>query len=216
MHCVSDDDLPPDGLDHVRLLYITVGCSGRRVSSVLLDNGSTLNVCPLATTIALGFAPSDFGPSTQTVKAYDSTKREVMGTLMIDLQIGPATFSTLFQVLRIPASFNLLLGRPWIHVAGAIPSSLHQKVKFIHDGQVIIVRSTRDIFAASEPVLQISHSEDDLLLTGFTFDEIQTLEIEDFGRDFVAMSFDQHSSTVVLDMMRGMTFLPGMGLGRRQ
>ncbi|RVW11730.1 hypothetical protein CK203_110105 [Vitis vinifera] len=186
----SDDDLPPDGLDHVRPLYITVGCSGRRVPSVLLDNGSALNVCPLATAIALGFAPSDFGPSTQTVRAYDSTKREVMGTLMIDLQIGPATFSTLFQVLRIPTSFNLLLGRPWIHVAGAIPSSLHQKVKFIHDGQVITVRSTRDIFAASEPVLQISHSEDDL--------------------------FDWHSSTVVLDMMRGMTFLPGMGLGRRQ
>ncbi|RVW20700.1 hypothetical protein CK203_115914 [Vitis vinifera] len=176
----SDDDLPPDGLDHVRPLYITVGCSGRRVPSVLLDNGSALNVCPLATAIALGFAPSDFGPSTQTVRAYDSTKREVMGTLMIDLQIGPATFSTLFQVLRILASFNLLLGRPWIHVAGAIPSSLHQKVKFIHDGQVITVRSTRDIFASYEPVLQISHSEDDLLLTGFTFDEIQTLEIEDF------------------------------------
>nr|CAN76697.1 hypothetical protein VITISV_009720 [Vitis vinifera] len=212
----DNDDLPPDGLDHVRPLYITVGCSGRRVPSVLLDNGSALNVCPLATAIALGFAPSDFGPSTQTVRAYDSTKREVMGTLMIDLQIGPATFSTLFQVLRIPTSFNLLLGRPWIHVAGAIPSSLHQKVKFIHDGQVITVRSTRDIFAASEPVLQISHSEDDLFLTGFTFDEIQTLDIEDFHRDFVAMSFDQHSSTVVLDMMRGMTFLPGMGLGRRQ
>nr|CAN83640.1 hypothetical protein VITISV_001524 [Vitis vinifera] len=111
----SDDDLPPDGLDHVRPLYITVGCSGRRVPSVLLDNGSALNVCPLATAIALGFVPSDFSPSTQTVRAYDSTKREVMGTLVIDLQIGPATFSTLFQVLRIPTSFNLLLGRPWIH-----------------------------------------------------------------------------------------------------
>ncbi|RVW40338.1 Retrovirus-related Pol polyprotein from transposon 17.6 [Vitis vinifera] len=73
---------------------------------------------------------------------------------------------------------NLLLGRPWIHQAGAIPSSLHQKVKFIHDGQ--------------------------------------TLEIQDFCRDFVAMSFDQHSSTLVLDMMRGMSFLPGFGLGRRQ
>ena len=32
----------------------------------------------------------------------------------------------------------------------------------------------------------------------------------------MAMSFDQHSSIVVLDMMRGMTFLPGMGLRRRQ
>ncbi|KAL6317893.1 hypothetical protein AAG906_030800 [Vitis piasezkii] len=105
-----------------------------RVSSVLLDNGSALNVCPLATTIAL---------------AYDSTKMEV---------------------LMIPTSFNLLLGRPWIHKVGAIPSSLHQK----------------------------------------------TLEVTDFCKDLVAMSFDQHSSMVVLDMMRGMSFMPGLGLGRRQ
>ena len=60
----SDDDLPPEGSDHVRPLFIDVVCSGRRVSSVLLDNGSTLNVCPLVTTIALGFSPFDFGPST--------------------------------------------------------------------------------------------------------------------------------------------------------
>ena len=135
----SNDDLPPKDSNHTRPLYITVGCSGHRVPSVLLKNGSTLNVCLLATTIALGYAPSDFGPSTQTIRAYDSTKRDVMGTLMIELLIGPATFPTLFQVLRIPMSFNLLLGRRWIHRAGVILSSLHQKVKFIHDRQVITV-----------------------------------------------------------------------------
>ncbi|KAL6340781.1 hypothetical protein AAG906_030839 [Vitis piasezkii] len=32
----------------------------------------------------------------------------------------------------------------------------------------------------------------------------------------MAMSFDQHSSTRVLDMMRDMSFLPSFGLGRRQ
>ena len=63
-------------------------------------------------------------------------------------------------------------------------------MKFIHNGQVVTVQSTRDMLASSEPVLQISHSEDDLFLTRFTFDEIQTLEIEDFRKDFVAMSFD--------------------------
>ncbi|XP_059596919.1 uncharacterized protein LOC100852852 [Vitis vinifera] len=135
----SDDDLPPEGSDHTRPLYISVGCSGRRVPSVLLDNGSALNVCPLAIAIALGYGPSDFGPSTQTVRAYDSTRREVMGTLEIELLIGPATFVAIFQLLRIPTSFNLLLGRPWIHRAGAIPSSLHQKVKFIHDSQIVVV-----------------------------------------------------------------------------
>ncbi|RVW18920.1 hypothetical protein CK203_102504 [Vitis vinifera] len=192
----SDDDLPPEGSDHTRLLYISVGCSGRRVPSVLLDNGSALNVCPLDTAIALGYAPSDFGPSTQTVRAYDNTRREVMGTLEIELLIGPTTFVDVFQVLRIPTSFNLLLGRPWIHRAGVIPSSLHQKVKFIHGGQVVVVQSVGDMFIAVEPVLEISHTDDDLFLTGFTFDEVQTVEIEDFCRDFVAMPFDQHGSTV--------------------
>ena len=89
-------------------------------------------------------------------------------------------------------------------------------MKFIHDRQVITIQSPRDMFASSDSVLQISHSEDDLFFTGFTFDEVQTLEVEDFYKDFVAMSFDQQSSTVVLDMMKGMSFMYGLGLERCQ
>ena len=37
-----------------------------------------------------------------------------------------------------------MLGRPWIHSAGAIPSSLHQKVKFIINGQIITVLGEQD------------------------------------------------------------------------
>ncbi|RVW37276.1 hypothetical protein CK203_088176 [Vitis vinifera] len=181
----SDDDLPPEGSDHMRPLHISVGCSGRRVPSVLLDNGSALNVCPLATAIALGYAPSDFGPSTQTVRAYDSTRREVMGTLEIELLI-------------------------------AIPSSLHQKVKFIHEGQVVVVQSVGTCSLLPSLCSRLVTLMTIFFLTGFTFDEVQTVEIEDFCRDFVAMSFDQHGSTVVLDIMRSMSYLPGMGLGRRQ
>ena len=60
----STDDLPSESSDHTRPIYIIVICSGHRVSSVLLDNGSTLNVCTLAVTVALDFAPSNFGSST--------------------------------------------------------------------------------------------------------------------------------------------------------
>ena len=73
-----------------------------------------------------------------------------------------------------------------------------------------------DMFISSKPVLQISHSDDDLFLTGFTFDEVQTLEMKDFCRNSVAMSLDQHDSTVVLDMMRSMSYLPGMGFEQHQ
>ena len=52
-------------------------------------------------TIAFIFSPSDFGPSTQTVKAYDGTQRTVMGTLTAHVMIGPVRYSVLFKVLRI-------------------------------------------------------------------------------------------------------------------
>ena len=57
---------------------------------------------------------------------------------------------------------------------------------------------------------------DDLLMTGFTFDEVQTMEPGDFVKDLIPISFDLHSSTVVLDMMSSMLYMPGLGLGRRQ
>ena len=59
-----NDDLRQEGSGHICPLYISVGCSGRRVPSVLLDNGSALNVCALAIAIALGYALFDIGPST--------------------------------------------------------------------------------------------------------------------------------------------------------
>ena len=135
---LSTDNLSfPRGSDHTLPLYIFVCYYGHRVPFVLLGNGSALNVCPLAITVALGFGPLDFESSSQTIRAYDSTCKEVLGTLTLNLQIGLITFPTLFQVLRIHTSFNQLWGQPWIHKAGAIPSSLHQKVKFIHEGRVI-------------------------------------------------------------------------------
>ena len=82
------------------------------MSSVLLDNGSALNVCLLVTAIALGFPSTNFGSSSQTVRAYDRTLRIVMGILNTHVMIGPVKYSILFQVLRIESSFNLLFGRP--------------------------------------------------------------------------------------------------------
>ena len=212
----SDNDLPPEGSNHVRPLFIDVACSGHRVPSVLLDNGSALNVCPLVTSIALGFSPFDFGPSIQTVKAYDETQRIVMGTLTTHVMIGPVKYSILYQVLRIQSSFNLLLGHPWIHEAGAIPSLVHQKVKFIHEGRIIKIQSDKDVVTSFELVLEISHSEDDLHFTGFALDEVQVVSLEDDNRDMVPMSFDQHNCTLLLSMMKGMFYMPGLGLGRRQ
>ena len=79
-----------------------------------------------------------------------------------------------------------------------------------------MIQSDRDVVTSFKPMLQISHSENDLHLTGFTFDEVQVVSLEDDNRDMVPMSFDQYSGTLVLSMMRGMSYMPSLGLGLRQ
>ncbi|XP_077237185.1 uncharacterized protein LOC143878852 [Tasmannia lanceolata] len=83
----SDEDLPSEGRDHTRPLKITLLCNQKKVSEVLVDNGSALNVCPLSTATTLGFGPEDFIPSEQGILAYDGTRRDVIGTLATE--IGP-------------------------------------------------------------------------------------------------------------------------------
>ena len=89
-------------------------------------------------------------------------------------------------------------------------------MKFIYEGHIITIQSDRDVITSSEPVLQISHSEDDLHLTRFTFDKVHVVSLEDNHRDMVPMSFDQHNSTLVLSMMKGISYMPCLGLCRRQ
>ena len=46
------------------------------------------------------------------VRAFDSTRREVIGEIEIEVQIGLCAFNVEFQVMDISPSYNCLLGRP--------------------------------------------------------------------------------------------------------
>lgn len=151
------------------------------------------------------------------MRAYDNTRREIIGTLMLSIHVGPVMFLTLFQVLKVPMSFNLLLGQPWIHKAKTIPYFLHQKMKFIHDGGIITVRSTHNTAFSSKPILEISHNDEDQFLIGLTFDEVQTIEMSDDPTiDYLPLPFDKFGSRVLIRMMQSIYYLPGLGLSRRQ
>ena len=62
------------------------------------------------------------------LRAYDNSKREVLGIVTLKLSIRPMVQKVEFQVLNIASCFNMLLGRPWIHDIEAVPSSLYKKV----------------------------------------------------------------------------------------
>ena len=73
------------------------------------------------------------------LKAFDGSQRDTIGEINLDLQMGPTWFDVGFQVLDISATYNLLLGSPWIHVAGAVAFTLHQVMKFEWNHQEAII-----------------------------------------------------------------------------
>ena len=78
---ISDDELPPEGRDHIKALHISVKANDRIVSKVLIDNGLALNVCPLTTLEKLDIDPSSMRATNMTVRAFDRTRREVSGEI---------------------------------------------------------------------------------------------------------------------------------------
>ena len=77
---------------------------------VLIDDRSALNVCPLKTASCLGLSIEDFVPIDQHVRAYDNSRREVLGTVILELTIGPMIENVEFQVLNIASCFKISLG----------------------------------------------------------------------------------------------------------
>ena len=126
-----DDEIPPNGHGSTKALHITTKVKDRTLPKVLIDNGSSLNVMPLSTLMRLPVDRSYMRHTRTVVKAFDGTRWEVTGEIEIKIQIGPCMFTVEFQVMDISPSYNCLLGRSWIHIAEAVPSTLHQKIKFV-------------------------------------------------------------------------------------
>ena len=51
--------------------------------------------------------------------------------------------------MDISPSYNCLLGWLWIHIDGAIPSTLHQKIKFVIERQLVFIAVEEDMITAT-------------------------------------------------------------------
>ncbi|XP_070046771.1 uncharacterized protein [Nicotiana tomentosiformis] len=116
-----------------------------------------------------------------------------------------------FQVLDVVVSYNLLLGRPWIHVAKVVPSSLHQMVKFEWDRQEIVVHGDEDVSAYNDTYVPFIEAEDDKGL--WVYQTFETVSIEKIpeGKCIPGPKLSSASVMVANEMLKN-GFVPGKGL----
>ena len=74
-----------------------------------------------------------------------------MRKIKLKCQIGDLRSKVTCYVIDADTSYNLLLGRPWIHRNSIVPSTLHQAMKYIKgDGEIRTLIDERHLFKGVE------------------------------------------------------------------
>ncbi|PKI53811.1 hypothetical protein CRG98_025817 [Punica granatum] len=202
----SNDELPSEGWAHSRVLHIVCKCNNFVIGRVIIDKGSALNVCPVSTLKQINVDLNRIRPSKIAVRAFDGSRREVNGEIDLLIDVGPYSFSVTFQVLDIPNAFSLLLGRPWIHLAGAVSSSLHKRIKFIAEGRLITVKGEENYVIYKETNVPYISIGDDENLPFYSFKIISVI------RDYGEIS-PSRADRMVEKVLLLHNYIPGIGLG---
>ena len=91
-----DDELPLEGRDHTLAMHIVIKCEDMIVARVFINNGSILNVYPMATLERLKVDMSLIKPSTMIIRAFDGKHREVQSEIKLMIEIGSRSFMVNF------------------------------------------------------------------------------------------------------------------------
>ncbi|KAI5424164.1 hypothetical protein KIW84_030397 [Lathyrus oleraceus] len=157
-----DADLPEEGRDHNMALHISMNCKSNAMSNVLVDTGSSLNVFPKSSLSRLSYQGPPMRQSGVVVKAFDGSRKTVIGEVDLPIKIGPSDFQVTFQVMDIHPSYSCLLGRPWIHEAGAVTSTLHQKLKFVKNKKLVVVGGEKALLVSHLSYFSYIDAEDEV------------------------------------------------------
>ncbi|XP_016690294.2 uncharacterized protein [Gossypium hirsutum] len=172
----NDDEILPEGIGSAKALPITTRCKGYTLPSVLIDNGSALNVMLLSTLNRLPIDSSHMKTCHNVVRVFDGTERK-------------------------------------IHSAGAVPSSLHQKLKLVADGRLVTINAEEDIIVTvtcNAPYVEANKEATECSFCSLEF--VNATFISE-GNE-VSVPKISRTTRMSLQMTVGKGALPGKGLGR--
>uniref|UniRef100_A0A2N9HMF9 RNA-directed DNA polymerase n=1 Tax=Fagus sylvatica TaxID=28930 RepID=A0A2N9HMF9_FAGSY len=138
-------------LPHNDPLVITLRIGNYDVKRVLIDQGSFAEVMYQELFEKLGLGKSDLSEYSSPVFGFSGESTIPVGKTTLPVLAGPINLQTEFIVIQAPSPYNAIMGRSWLHKMRAIPSTLHQKLRFpTKDG---VMEISGDQVAAKQCVL---------------------------------------------------------------
>ena len=123
---------------------------------VMVDGGNAAEIMYPDLDKGLKLTPKDLLPYSSPLMSFDRKLVILKGMIRLPIQTGPEIVEMNFIVIDTYSPYITIVGRPWLHILGAVASSLHQKVKFPSEDQVLEIRGCQPM-ARQCIVAAISH-----------------------------------------------------------
>nr|CAN61917.1 hypothetical protein VITISV_027490 [Vitis vinifera] len=134
----------------------------RTLQRILVDPGSSADLVQASVIGHMGHSLAGLENPGRILSGFNGSSTTSLGDIILPVQAGPVTLNVQFSVVQELSSFNVILGRTWLHYMKAIPSTYHQMVSFLTDeGQTDLYGSqlaTRQCYQIAREV--VANQED--------------------------------------------------------
>ncbi|XP_016501455.2 uncharacterized protein LOC107819815 [Nicotiana tabacum] len=106
----------------------------QRISRILIDDGSGVNILPIRTIKELDIPMDELCESRLMIQGFNQGGQRAIGAIKLEINMGDLHSSAWMHVIDAKTSYNILLGRPWIYENKVVSSTYHQCLKYCEDG----------------------------------------------------------------------------------
>ena len=122
---------------HDKPLYYTWFIGSKHIERIQVDPGSALSIIPKWLLYFPGILLSRLSTTTTIIYGFNTGSSHPLGKIRLRCQVGDLKSKVTCYIIDADMSYNLLLGWPWIHANGIVPSTLHQCFKYVDDKAIV-------------------------------------------------------------------------------
>nr|XP_023894714.1 uncharacterized protein LOC112006640 [Quercus suber] len=139
----DDCDLEGTVQPHDDALVVSARIGGFLVKRVMIDQGSGAEVMYPDLYRGLGLSSADLSEYGTPLVGFDGKTVIPEGQISLPVNMEGKEVVVTFIVVASYSPYTAILGRPWIHGMGAVPSTLHVRIKFPSEHGVIVVKGSQ-------------------------------------------------------------------------
>ena len=132
----SEEDKQGTLQPHDDALVVTLRIGGYDVKRVLVDQGSAVEVMYPDLYKGLNLKSEDLSPYYSSLVSFEGKTVTPKGMIRLPVRRDSDVVEVKFIVVDVYSPYTAIVARPWLHALGAVPSTLHQKVKYPSGGQI--------------------------------------------------------------------------------